>query len=167
MAVAAAGRPPALSRDGLEVLCGEIDYYLRSYDPATGLQRGGDLLREPQTGAWGSGSSSWTDYGLGEMVEGRATGSPDGRLLFTLSAGGVARVWDTSLCRLMQTPSTITRRHLRNLQIQPHADTQAAYSTSGSPLGCRRERRATANGTWPGPPPANAWAVRYTASGAA
>ena len=59
----------ALSRDGLEVLCGEIDYYLRSYDLATGLQRGGDLLREPQTGAWGSGSTSWTDYGLGEMVE--------------------------------------------------------------------------------------------------
>jgi serine/threonine protein kinase/WD40 repeat protein len=120
-----------LTQDGLEVLSGEIDQYLRTYDLATGLRRGGDLLREPQTSAWGAGGSLREEYNLDLLQGGAATSSPDGRLLFTLSASGVTRVWDTSLCQLQKTGPIRPRQRLRDGPTRDHLDTQANWSADG------------------------------------
>jgi serine/threonine protein kinase/WD40 repeat protein len=120
-----------LSRDGLEVLSGEIDHSLRIYDLATGLQRGGGLLREPQTGAWGSGGSIWQDYHTGMLSFGGVNSGPDGRLLFTLTRFGIARVWDTSLCRLQPTPATMPRRRQNPLLPQEFEQNQCSWSADG------------------------------------
>ncbi len=122
----------SLSRDSLEVLSGEIDQYLRIYDLATGLQRGGDLLREPQTGSWGAGGSLWDDPArMGMAWADCVSSAPDGRLVFTMSRMGIARAWDTRLCRLQPTPATIPRRRLNNVSTAEVTNTQATYSPDG------------------------------------
>ena len=99
-----------LGCDGMDVLHGTVDYYLRVFDLATGYQRGGDLLREPQTKSLGTGGSIWDYSEHQDMIFGdSATISPDGRLVFTFSREKIARVWDTSLCRYQATASVMPR----------------------------------------------------------
>jgi WD40 repeat protein/tRNA A-37 threonylcarbamoyl transferase component Bud32 len=131
-----------LGRDGLEVLCGEIDHYLRSYDLTSGLQRGGDLLRGPQgRGSWGNGGSLWDDVRLFTIQGGPASSSGDGRLVFTVAGDGSARVWDTSLCRWQLTPATIPRRRVRSVSPYELEENQGSYSADGRRVVLTRRRQ--------------------------
>jgi WD40 repeat protein/tRNA A-37 threonylcarbamoyl transferase component Bud32/tetratricopeptide (TPR) repeat protein len=102
-----------LRRDSLEMLSEGIDDRYRLYDLASGLQRGGDVPAIAWPASMGK-TPGGVDYGTRDYSsEYRFSGSEDGRLVFTLDPGGIARIWDTSLGRLQTTANANPRESSR------------------------------------------------------